>query len=285
MIIAYSVIAAEDEITSENTGDERDQTTDRLTLTQNLVDGSNLCQELENMVSFIVKQDSTTNKTQLSSGERLVVLAASSSLVAHGVAMWARNMVTGNDFVSSGTYATVSPSIMSLVRVLYSIHKSLRDDALEVAFSFLSHSKIDSDVSYQSHQKLKEQSLRLLIVLSVNGEAPTVLLRMTRLLEQSGSTTVDSSLIRYFISGVLGVTQGPFSISFMRSLATFLKIPACVDALKTSYFEAREQAKLSALLKEFKQEVESEKARFNREDIELFQSFLSNYASAVIQSK
>ena len=283
MIIAHTVIAAEDEIASETSQqrDETIQTADKVAIIQHLVDGSNLCQELESMVSFIVTQDSTTKRAQQSPGERLVVLATNSSLVAHGVAMWARSMVAGNDFVSSGTYATVSPSILSLVRVLYLIHKPLRDDSLEVAFSFLSHSNTDSDVSYQKLSEIKEQSLRLLIVLSVNGEAPTVLLRMTRLLEQSGSSTLDSSLIRYFVSGVLGVIQGPFSIHFMRSLAAFLNVPACVDALKTSYFEEREQTKLSVVLKYFKQEVESEKAILNHEDIELFQSFLSNYPTTI----
>ncbi|CAJ1966532.1 unnamed protein product [Cylindrotheca closterium] len=280
MIIAHSAIAAENEITSASNeqSEETIQVTDKVALTRNLVDGSNLCQELENMVSFIVTQNAT-KKAQQSSGERLVVLATGSSLVAHGVAMWARNMVKGNDFVSSGTYATVSPSILSLVRVLYTIHKSLRDDSLEVAFSFLSHSNTDSDVSYQKLNEIKEQSLRLLLVLSVAGESPTALLRMTQLLEESGSSALDSSLIRYFVSGLLSVIQGPFSIPFMRTLAAFLKVPSCVDALKTSYFEATEQAKLSVVMNVFRQELDSKTAVLNPEDIELFLSLLSNYAT------
>ncbi|KAL3926949.1 MAG: hypothetical protein SGBAC_013273 [Bacillariaceae sp.] len=285
MIIAHSTLAAENEVISESNeqSDEAVESMDKVALTQNLVDGSNLCQELENMVSFIVTEDAT-NKAQKSPGERLVVLATGSSLVAHGVAMWAKNMVKGNDFVSSGTYATVSPSILSLVRVLYTTRKSIRDDSLEVAFSFLSHSNTDSEVSYQKLNEIKEQSLRLLLVLSVTGEAPTALLRMTQQLEQPGSSVLDSSLIRYFVSGLLGVIQGPFSIPFMRSLASFLKVTACVDALKTSYFEPKEQAKLSNVLNEFRKQVDSESGVLNAEDMTLFRSLLSNYSTAIIKA-
>lgn len=281
-IIAHCATAAEEEIASETGGREGDTTSrvDKVVLTERLVEGSNLCQELENMVSFVVTQDSTDkSKMQRSPAEHLVALARDNSLVAHGVVMWARNMVKGNDFVSSGTYATVSPSLLSLVRVLYMNHKSLRDDSIEVVFNFLSHSNVDSDVSYQKLTEIKEQSLRLLLVLCVNGEAPTALVRMTSLLEQPGNSAIDSSLIRYFVSGLVDVIRGPFSAPFTRILAAFLREPVCVEALKTSYFETKGQMRLTAVLDDFRKQLNSEESVLNPEDADLVRSLLACYTT------
>jgi hypothetical protein len=229
------------------------------------------------MVSFIVTHDGGKSKAG-SPGEELVAMAMQNPLVAQGVAIWAREVIKGTEFVSSGTYPTVAPSILSLVRVLYTKHHSIRDDTLEVAFGFLSHSKSDSDVSYQKLSEIKEQSLRLLFFLSVRGEGPTVLNRITKLLAQPGSSPLDFTLVRYFASGLLEVANGPFSIPFLRSLAAFLKAPASVEALRTSYFEDNNKKRLATLMDEFKKLAENEESLLTAEDVRLLRSLLATYS-------
>lgn len=247
-----------------------------MALTRKLIEGSNLCQQLESMVSFIVTYGGEGSNGE-SPGEELVIMAMQSSLIAQGVAIWAREVIKGNDFVTSGTYPTVSPSILSLVRVLYTKHHCIRDDTLEVAFGFLSHSKSDSDVSYQKLSEIKEQSLRLLLFLCVRGEGPTILKRVTRLLSDPVSIFLDSSLVRYFAAGLLEVAKAPFSVPFLRSLAAFLRSPATVEALRTSYFEEKSKKRLATMIHEFKTLSENQENAMAVKDVTLVRSLLATY--------
>lgn len=279
-LVALSVLAAEREVCSEakGSGMVANSESDEVAITRMLIDGSELCERLENMVSFVVTKD-PPKKRGLSPGEDLVSLAMKCAPVAQGVAIWARQIVKGSDFVQSGTYPTVSPSILSLIRVLYIEHPCIRDDTLEVAFGFLAHSSTDSDVSYQKLNEIKEQSLRLLLFIALNGDGPTVLIRITKVLTASGNSTLDASLIRYFVSGLLQVVRAPFSLPFVRAMASFLATPTCIGAVRTSYFEKKSKLQLDTVILEFKKLSDSEKGLLTPDDIGLLRKLSSTYSS------
>ena len=274
-----SVLAAEEEVCAEakEIGIDINPEADEVSLTRMLIEGSELCERLENMVSFVVTRD-PTKKKGLSPGEDLVGLAMKCVPVAQGVAIWARQIVKGSDFVQSGTYPTVSPSVLSLIRVLYTEHPCIRDDTLEVAFSFLAHSSSNSDVSYQKLNEIKEQSLRLLLFLAVRGDGPAVLTRITTLLTESGNSSLDASLVRYFVTGLLQVVRAPFSAPFVRAFASLLKAPGCVGAVRTSYFEAKSKLQLDTVIREFKKAAD-EQGLLTSEDIGMVRSISSIYSS------
>lgn len=223
---------------------------DEVGLTRMLSEGSQLCEQLENMVSFIVTVSSDKKKkapASLNPGERLCALAVKCAPVSRGVTLWARGVTKGSEFTVSASYPTISPNIMSLIRIIYLHHPFVRDDACEVAFEFLKHS--NSEIAYKTMNLIKEQSLRLLLFLCARGEAPTVLGRMTNLVKESSRSYLDASLVRYFVSGLLAVASPPFSIPFIRSLILLLKAPACVDAIKTTYFGEDSKRRLDGVLK------------------------------------
>jgi hypothetical protein len=279
-LVALATLAAEKIVCAEINQSEASESpeSDEVALTRMLIEGSQLCERLENMVSFVVTHESAKKKGA-SPGESLVSLAVKCPPVAQGVAIWAREIIKGREFVSSGTYPTVSPSILSLIRVLYAEHPGICDETLEVAFGFLSHSNSDSDISYQKLNEIKEQSLRLLLFLVVRGEAPTVLSRLSKLQSKPGNYSLDASLVRYFVSGLLEVVKGPFSIPFIRKFATFLKAPGCVEAVRASYFEDTSKKRLDTLMGDFKKLVEVQNGFLSIEDTSLVRSLLSAYSS------
>jgi hypothetical protein len=104
-----------------------------------------------------------------------------------------------------------------------------------------------------------------------------VLNRITKLLAQPGSSPLDFSLVQYFASGLLEVAKGPFSIPFLRSLAAFLKAPASVEALRTSYFEDKNKKRLATMMDELKKLAENEESLLTAEDVRLLRSLLATY--------
>eukprot|EP00536_Pseudo-nitzschia_multiseries_P004022 jgi/Psemu1/284807/fgenesh1_pg.65_\ len=283
-LTALAVLAAEelsfeearkiDPSISESEIDEED-------LTRMLLEGSQLCEQLENMVSFIVTTDAikANGTTNNSPGEQVCNLAVRCAPVSQGVAMWAREITRGGEFVSSASYASISPSIMTLVRIIYLHHPFTRDDVCEVAFQFLKHS--NSEVVYHTMNTLKEQSLRLLLFLCTKGEAPIVFDQFMTLLKDPGRTGLDASLIRYFLSGLLEIASPPFSIPFIRSLMMLLKAPASVDALKTSYFNTESKKRLISIMNYLKTRTSGvlDTRPLAKEDLSLINSVISIYNS------
>ena len=276
-LIALAVQAAEKEASVEAKDAKSDISpeSDEVGLTRKLSEGSQLCERLENMVSFIITTGTGEKGSMLTPGEQLCSLAVKCPPVAQGVAMWARELTGGNEFVTSASYPTVSPSILSLVRVLYIEYPFIRDDVLAVAFGFLKHS--NSEISYQKMNEIKEQSLRLLLFLMVKGEAPTVLGRMTNILKRSGNIRLDASLVRYFVSGLLEVAREPFSIPLTRSLASLLMAPGCVEAVRTSYFDGEDKDRLDTVMKCLKEMLVG--CQLNSSDARLLKTLLSTYSS------
>jgi len=283
-LTALAVVAAEKlsleearKINPNIAGSENDEEA----LTRMLLQGSQLCEQLENMVSFIVTTDAIKGNgpTHNSPGEQICHLAVKCAPVSQGVAMWAREITRGVEFVASASYASISPSIMTLVRIVYLHHPLTRDDVCDVAFQFLNHS--NAEVVYHTMTTLKEQSLRLLLFLCTKGEAPIVFDKLMTLLKDPGRSGLDASLIRYFISGLLQIASPPFSVPFIRSIMMLLKAPASVDAIKTQYFDKESKKSLMSIMNYLKTRTSGElDARpLAKEDVSLINSVLSIYNS------
>ena len=251
---------------------------DEVVLTRDLLEGSRLCEVLENMVSFLVASSETSRETpsEASPGQQLCALTMKCAAVAQGVAIWAREVTKGSEFVSSASYPTLSPSILSLMRVMFLKHPFVRDDAMEVAMCFLQHS--NSEISYQTMNEIKEQSLRLLLFLCARGEAPMVLGLFTRLV--ASTTHLDASLIRYFISGLLQVAAAPYSVPFLRMLCQLLRTPTTSEAVKTSYFDEASKKQLSGIIRYMGGlETNGIHGKLSSEDAGLVRSVVTLYAS------
>jgi len=280
-LIALAVLASESQSLEEGRKIDpnlKDSESDGATLTEMLMKGSQLCEQLENMVSFIVTTDQNkTNVATMSPGEQICNLAVKCAPISQGVAMWAREITKGTDFVNSASYASISPNIMTLVRVIYLYHPFTRDDVCQVALQFLKH--YNSEVVYQTMNSLKEQSLRLLLYLCTKGEAPSVFDELIKLLKEPGRSSLDASLIRYFISGLLEIASPPFSIPFIRSLMNLLKAPASVDAVKATYFDKDSKNRLILIMNYLKTKTSGklDSRPLAKEDTLLIKSVLSIY--------
>lgn len=277
-LVCMAVHAAENETLAEAKllDDSLSVEHDEVALSRMLLEGSRLCETLENMVSFIVTVMDDKNGPPTSPGQQLSSLAMKCSPVAQGVAMWAREVTKASDFVHSASYPTLSPSILSLMRVLFLKHPFIRDDVLEVAFTFLKHS--NSEISYQKMSEIKEQSLRILLFLCIRGEAPTVLTQITHLMTQSGTSCLDASLVRYFMSGLLEIIRVPFSVPFIRLLSALLKAPGTVDAVKTSYFDGESKKRLDRVIRYLGDlEHNGTLGKLTPEDSNLFKSVVATY--------
>jgi len=214
-------------------------------LCQIILKGSQLCEQVESMVSFTVL-DSTEN-TAGSIGRQLSALCIKYPVIAQGVLIWAKELASGSEFITTAGYPTVSPCILSLARLISIYHPLARNGVLDLALVFLGHS--NSDISHQKMQSIKEQCLRLLLYISTQGLSLAVISALQNKLQKGVSSEIDSALIRYFISGLLDIVQPPLSLPFVRSLSSFLLEGQCVDALLQSrHFEEGKRARLGELV-------------------------------------
>ena len=276
-LVARAVLAAEDvtlqEARAVNKSIEVDEL-DEVELSRNIAQGSMLCERIENMVSFIVSVDVANKKTDgLSPGEQLCSLAINCPAVAQGVAIWAKELTKGDEFVNSASYLSISPNIMSLVRILFLKHPFLKDKACDVAFEFLRH----TSENVHSMDSIKQQSLRLLIFVCVRGEGPTVLDRMASFLKATDD--LDGSLIRYFVAGLLEVISPPFSVPFARSFATMMTVPRCTKAIRNSYFDGTNKKRLQSILGYLKTKIygDLDTRPVAKDDISLINTLLRVY--------
>ena len=281
-LVTLATLAAEKQALAESRerGTNLSSESEEVTMSRWVLEGCQLCERLEQVVSFLVNVDGSTTGTRLSPGEQLCSLALKCPPVTLGVAIWAREYTQGSEFAASASFATLAPSILSLLRVLFIHHPFIRDDVLEISLGFLTNANPE-EVSYQSIIKIKEQSLRLLLFLAARGEAPSVLGKLKDLIKQTGSSSMDASLIRYFVSGLLEIAEPPYSIPFTRIFASFLKCPGCVDAVRTSYFGDESKSRLKGVLKSFKEMlIGMSGKRLSKEDSSLILSVVSAYSGA-----
>lgn len=284
-LIALAVIAAENtarEVSTQLADTSLDQSSgaDEISITEMILSGSELCSQVENMVSFTVSADVVEAGEPSSVGSKLSTLAMKSASVAQGVVMWATEIAGGHEFAASASYPTLSPSILSLIRLVGCRHPFTRGSILDLAFIFLKHS--NSEISYQKMNDIKEQTLRLLLFLLVEGEVTSVLGEMTRRLRQPGNSEIDASLVRYFFDGLLDILRPPYSLPLVRSLGQMLSAPRCVEALKSSYFKQPNKKRLVSIVQSFKDTLSDRGTGLGRctdEDSALVASLISVYTS------
>ena len=263
-LIAMSVLAADNATGNDPPEAPEGEESPVEKVTGMLLTGSQLCELLENMMTFEVISDPTLASDDSSAGRKLSALALLSAPIAQGAIIWSSEIAKGPDFVSSAAYATFSPSILSLARVISAKHPFTRSAVVEIALVFLKHS--NSDLSYQKMNDLKLQALRLLIFLLVKGEVCAVLGSVTKRLRQQGTSEIDASLVRYFVGGLLDVMRPPFSLPLIREIGPLLTAPRCIDALRSSYFGESNKTRLSLLVKSFPDVLKKHSNSCTKED-------------------
>jgi TH1 protein len=236
-----------------NTNEEGELAGDELgevTLTRMIVDGSRYCEELETTVAFHVFSGCNKGpKGNLSGGQKLYELTLKCAPVALGVMIWAKEHTRGREFSSSASFPTVSSSILSLVRLVAISRPITRRDALEIAVTFLEHS--NSDISYKTISAIRENALRLMIVLLTKGEVVAVLETMIKRLENRSRSDIDASLIRYFVFGIVDVVKGPVSPVLVSLMTRLLGVSKVLDALRSSYVTKENMQRLRTFISLF----------------------------------
>lgn len=276
-LIAFSVIAADSAVENEPEDESDSEESPEEKLTGRFLTGCQLCELLENMMTFEVISDPGIVSDDSSAGRKLCALALKSAPIAQGVMMWAFEIANGPEFVTSASYPTLSPSILALVRVISAKHPFTRRAALDVALAFLKHS--NSELSYKVQNALKERCLRLLLFLLAKGDITAVLGSITNRLRKQGTSEIDASLVRYFVGGLLDVLQPPYSIALIRELGPMLSAPKCVDALRSSYFGESNRNRLSELVNSFKDVLRKHPETCTREDSGTVSTLRSIYCS------
>jgi hypothetical protein len=140
--------------------------------------------------------------------------------------------------------------------------------------AFLRHA--NPDISYQKINALKEQALRLMVCLLIQGDVAPVLTSITNLLSKSGSE-LDASLVRYFVGGVVDAVVPPFSPVFVRLFSSLLKASRTIDAVRSAYFAPDSKKKLGAVLHAFKTTKRSNGTVLSGDDAVLVSSLLTTY--------
>ena len=218
-----------------------------------LLTGSQMCELVENMVSFTVS--SNVEENNASAGMKLCALALKSATVAQGVVTWSLEVVRGSDFLNSASYPTLSPSILGLVRIIATKHPFTRRTVMDVALTFLGHT--NSEISSQKMNSLKEQSLRLLVILLCKGEVISVFGMVTSLINRQGVAVIDSSLLRYFVGGLLDVMKPPFSLVIIRAMGAMLLSKMCIEAIRSKFFGDVNQGRLKCIVTQFEVGIEN----------------------------
>jgi len=251
-----------------------------------ILQGSQLCKEVENMVSFTVtdyKELPHGIPSGASVGGKLSFMCIKSASVAQGVLFWITEMASGPDFDSSAAYPTLSPSLLSLSRIIAKYHPFARPEVLRVTFLFLEHKS--PELSYERVKALKQQLLRLLLWLSTWSQALGVFGYFAKNLRQGGSgAVIDSSLLRYFMSGVLEVIHPPFSVPLVKVLNKMFATKACIEAVNSPHFHETKKTAFRELLQEFEKTFKEEKrmsksaSSVSKEDVKSVESLRNIYA-------
>eukprot|EP00804_Cyclotella_cryptica_P013920 CCRYP_002434-RA/>CCRYP_002434-RA protein AED:0.07 eAED:0.07 QI:141/0.85/0.87/1/1/1/8/45/929 len=268
-LLALSVIASERITRSENKSDTL--ISDEDVLCQILLKASHLCEQVEAMVSFTVLDN--VEATDGSVGRQLSAMCIKYSVVAEGALIWAKELALGSEFVTTAGYPTLSPCVLSLARLICIHHPLSRPAVLDVSLIFMSHS--NREISHQKMQSIKEQCLRLMIWLSTQGMALSVICAVREKLEK-GSSEMDSALVRYFMSCLLETVQPPFSLPFIRTLSGMLLERPCIDTLTSQLFDDHKRSQLSQLIVQFEEAFTAKNVTPSKED-ELVLSTLKTY--------
>lgn len=212
-----------------------------------IIKGSELCEQSENVVKFVVTEVEHEQSTSGSVGSQLSLLCIKCAPVSNGFLLWAKDKCMGNEFPESAAYPTLAPGILSLARIVAKYHPFSRENIVDLASLFLGHSS--SEVSPQKLNEIKEQALRLLLIVSTQGLAVNIFQVITRNVKKG---IIDPNLIRYFISGALDIIRPPVSMSFIHAFGQLLVSKKCIEALNSQFFQKHKRTLLIELLKSFK---------------------------------
>ncbi|KAL3817077.1 hypothetical protein ACHAXA_000127 [Cyclostephanos tholiformis] len=215
-LVALAVTASERAARS-SPGDRVEVTeSDESVLTEVILNGSQLCEQLENMVSFTVI-DEVDENAEGSIGRQLSSMCIRHPVVSRGFMIWAKEHAGGPDFVATASYPTLSTCILCLVRLICRYHPLARPTALDISLLFLGHS--NREISHQKMQSIKEQSLRLMLWLSTQGLSLVVISAVQGKLEKGGgsSSDMDSALVRYFLVGMIDISASFSSLVNLRT--------------------------------------------------------------------
>ena len=241
-LLALATLAAD---TTKQEEVEEGETKDEITCQRMICEASQLCEQLETMISFLV--DSDPDEPPISPGQKLFALALKCPPVGLGAMLWAKEFTKGRDYALSASFPTLSFSILALVRLVAVRYPCTRKDALEIASTFIRHS--NPDISYQKANAIKECSLRVVLFLLMKGEVVPVLTSFIQRL--GGNSDLDASLIRYFVTGALQIVRAPVSPVFVRLFGKLLLVNRVSDAIRTSYVSKENRKVLSDLLAAF----------------------------------
>jgi len=212
-LVALAVTASERQAAVQchpSTANDNIKSDDENDMSQIILKASQLCEQLENMVSFTVLDSIDNAATKEGSiGRQLSALCIQHPAVASGVVVWMKELASGSEFVSTASYPTISPCILSLARLISIYHPLTRPGVLEISLLFMSHS--NREISHRKMESIKEQCLRLMLWLSAQGLVLDVISALSW-------SDMDSALIRYFFMGILEIVQAPLSLSFVRAL-------------------------------------------------------------------
>ncbi len=205
-------------------------------------------------MKFVVTEQASETLSSGSVGSQLSLLCIKCAPVSEGFILWAREKCNGNEFAESAAYPTLAPGILSLSRIVAKHHPFSRESVVDLAILFLRHSS--SELSFQKMNAIKEQSLRLLLIVLTQGLGVHIF-QIISLKVKKGE--LDSNLIRYFISGALDIVHPPVSMSFIHAFSQLLTSKACIEALKSKFFAIQKKRALANLIASFKSHVSEEK--------------------------
>lgn len=222
-----------------------------------ILKGSELFEQVENIVKFVISEDASNSSV----GTQITNLCVKSSTIAQGFLMWAKSRSSNKEFPSTAAYPYTAPGILSLARIIALHHPLQRTSAVDLALIFLRHTT--SELSFQKLNAIKEQAVRLLLIISTKGLAVDVFNAVAGTMKRGG-TPFDSGLIRYLISGALEIIRPPVSKSIVQSLGSLLLLPPCTEALNAGYFDSNKKQKLKVLIGQFLDAVSDEHRAFAR---------------------
>ncbi|KAL7544566.1 hypothetical protein ACHAWF_007946 [Thalassiosira exigua] len=281
-LVALAVTAAERRAVAE--GGNVEEGSDEDALAQIILKASQLCEQLENMVSFVVVEDAGNDDVAAgggSVGAQVSVMCLRHAVVSQGVLIWAREFASGPDFVSAASYPTISPCILSLARLIGVRHPLARPAVLDLALVFMGHS--DREVSHRKMEMIKEQCLRLILWMSTRGMALAAIAAVRGMLEGGGTSEMDSALVRYFFAGMLEIVQPPLSLAFARALGGLMAKRPCVDALLSKHFEASKRKDILRLINLFEATASAQKKAVLEEDRSLLTTLQNTYCKSSLQ--
>ena len=275
-LVALAVTASERLVRSESDNQGEDiPESDEDVLSQVILKGSQSCEQLETMVSFTVL-DSVDSNNDVSIGRQLCAMCIQYSVVSQGVMIWAKELARGSDFVTTASYPTISPCILSLARLICRHHPLTRSAVLDLSLIFMGHS--NREISHQKMESIKEQCLRLMLWLSTQGLSLAVISAVQNNLDNGGGASeMDSALVRYFFTGMLEIIRPPFSLSFVRALGGLMMKRPCVDALLSKHFEASKREAIVQLVHQFEAAGMVQKKAMWEEDKSLLSVLKNTY--------